>query len=411
MALLPLKEHPLWRESYPDKSLYPRLVEDLKVDVVIIGAGITGLSSAYMLKQAGMTVAVVEKNTVGSGTTGRTTGKVTSQHNLCYDDFLQRLGADTARVYAEANQAGLERVSEIITKEKIDCDWERDAHYVYTTDPAQIKKFKDEARVAAGLGLPASFETSTPLPFEVKAAVKFANQGKFNSQKYVLGLARAVHGDGSFVFEHSMPVRIHDGNPSRIRTLDGSVTAKAIIMATNPPAVPLMARGGYCIMEYPTESYIVAGQPDKEVSGMYISPDKDNYSILPIAVDGESWLLVGGAGGNLPGFSGNRKARYMRLANYAEKHFGIREVKYHWSDRDYIAYDNIPLVGKVYPWSKNLYVGTAFKKWGLTNGTVAGMILTDILTGKKNPWASTFDSTRTKPILSIPHAAVQYFKG
>jgi glycine/D-amino acid oxidase-like deaminating enzyme len=402
MPELPRSEKSLWREAYSG-PLYSPLTDELRVDVTIIGAGITGLTAAYLLKKTGLTVAVLDKDTVGGGTTGRTTGKVTSQHGLIYHELLEKIGKAAAQRYGQANEAALDMVDAIITAEKITCDWQRDDNFVFTADPKKIDSFKKEARAAAKLGLPASFETALPLPFATQGAVKFSNQGKFASQKYLLGLARAVHGNGSYVFEHSNATGIRDGHPCRVSTSRGIVLSKHIIVATNVPTSPLMARGGYCVLEYPTESYIVSGLFDKDLRGMYISPDSHHYSILPIETNGEKRLLIGG-GGHLSGLRGNKSRRFGRLADYAEQYFGVTTLTHRWSDRDYIAYDKIPLIGKLYPWSKNLYVGTAFKKWGLTGGTLAGMILRDLIAGNTNKWAPVFTPQRLRPIASIPKA-------
>ena len=214
-----------------------------------------------------------------------------------------------------------------------------------------------------------------------------------NSQKYVLGLAQAVHGNGSYVFENSNVIGIREGNPGRIKTRKAKVVAKNIIIASSVPTLPLMARGGYAIHEYPSESYIVAGELDRDIKGMYISPDKEHYSILPVSVNGQGKLLIGGES-HFWGLRSNRQARFVRLAQYAEEHFGVHTITNRWSDRDYLAYDGIPLVGTLYPWSKRMYVGTAFKKWGLTNGTVAGMILCDLVRGTENKWAPIFNPHR-----------------
>lgn len=409
MLKLPQYDTSYWRQEYTASS-YPQLKENIEVDVTVIGAGITGLTSAYLLKQAGLTVAVLEKATVGAGTTGRTTGKVTSQHNLVYYDLQKRLGKKVAQTYGQANQAALELVASIIAKQKISCDWQKQDNYVYTTDPQQVETFKQEAQIATSLGLPATYETKTPLPFDVQAAVKFWDQGKLHSQKYLLGLARDVHGNGSYVFEHSLVVGIRDGNPGRVKTKRAHVISKDIIVATNVPTLPLIARGAYCLLEYPKESYIVAGHLEKELSGMYISPDKGQYSILPVVNATERLLLVGGEG-HISGLRGSIAERYQKLANYAEKHFGLTSIDYKWSDRDYLSYDGLPLVGKLYPWSHHLYVASAFNKWGLSNGTVAAMILRDHICGQKNLWATTFDSTRTSPITSIPRVVAKYLSG
>lgn len=402
MLDLPNKEISFWKHDSLD-AVYPRLGYDIVADVVIVGAGITGLTAAYLLKQSGLTVVVLEKSTVGGGTTGRTTGKVTSQHNLVYYNMHRHFGERAARIYGQANQAAIERINAIIAQEDIACDWQRDDSYVYTRDPGKVEEYKTEAKIAAYLGLPATFETKTPLPFTVAGAVKFANQAKLHSIKYLYGLARAVSGQGSHVLEHSQVVGIRDGTPAIVRTRKAKITAGAIIVATNVPTFPLMARGGYCAFEYPRESYIVAGRVGGEQPGMYISSDKDNYSILPIVVDNERWMLVGGEG-HISGLRNNKQFRYQRLARYAEERLGVAAIEYKWSDRDYLSYDSIPLVGKAYPWSRHLYVATGFMKWGLTNGTVAAMILSDLIHGRQNPWADVFATNRISPIAAIPRA-------
>src|SRR5437763_6552663 len=159
-AKLPDHEESYWVSSAVDPP-YPVLKEDITVDVAIIGAGIAGLSAAYFLKQAGLKVAILERNAVGEGVTGYTTGKVTSQHNLCYAKLQKNFGRETARLYGEANQAAIEQMEKIITKENIACDWQRDTNYVFTEKTEEVTKLKNEAATAKKLGLPASFETTT----------------------------------------------------------------------------------------------------------------------------------------------------------------------------------------------------------------------------------------------------------
>lgn len=406
---MPPSEKSLWREAY-QTSLYPQLGGELEVDVIIVGAGITGLTAGYLLKKSGLAVAVIDKDTVGGGTTGRTTGKVTSQHSLIYRDFTKRLGRGAARIYGEINQAAVEQVAAIVKAEKIDCGWDREDNYVYTTDPERVKELQDEAKAAAELGLPASFETTTSLPFEVLGAVKFSNQGSIHSQHYLLGLAAAVNGEGSYVFEKSKVIGIRDGQTVRVRTKTGTVKATNAIVSTNVPTLPLLARGGYCFLEYPTESYIVAGRIGKKMKGMYISPDDENYSILPFEHSGEQYLLVGGES-HISGLRGNKRYRYDRLAQYAEEHFGMSNVDFRWSDRDYQSYDGLPLVGKAYPWSQHLYVASAFRKWGLSNGTAAAKVLHDRIIGVENRAAGALDPNRLSPIASIPRVATKYITG
>lgn len=387
-----------WMDSSSDEG-YPKLKDDIEADVAIIGGGIAGLSSAYLLKQTGLKVVVLERNTIGSGTTGYTTGKVTSQHGLVYAGLKKRFGAKVARTYGEANQAGLAKIKEIIAKEKIESDWRDEHNYVFTEDAARIAEIKHEAKVAESLGLPASFEEETPLPFPVKGAVRFADQGTFHSRKYLLGLAKAIDGDGSYIFEHTEAEDFHDSRPAIVNTGEGSVRAKHIIVATMVPR-PIGAHTAYGLVEYPLTSYIVATHTDMDFRGMYISTDAPRFSILPVISGDDRLLLVGGLG-HLPG-TAKANPRYERLFDYAKNRFDATPTKYRWAAWDYLSYDDIPLIGKLYPWSKNVYVASGFMKWGLTTGTVAGMILRDLITDTSNSWASTFDSTRLSTIASMP---------
>lgn len=389
-----------WIDS-TDAEHYPQLRDEIDVDVVIVGAGIAGLTAAYLLKKAGCSVAVLEKDEVGSGVSGYTTGKITSQHNLIYAKLADRLGLESAAIYGQANEAAITQIQQIIENEKIDCDWRREDNYVYTTDPSKIGQLHDEVTVAQACGLPATFEITSDLPFPIEGAVRFADQATFHTHKYLAGLARAVDGEGSFVFEHSKVVSINSGQPPRVSTRTGKVFASDVLVMTNVPTHPLIARVSYASVEYPQQSYIVAGRMPQDIHGMYISPDSEQYSILPVYSGDDRLLLIGGEG-HVLGSRWNANERYQRLANYARDKFNITDIDYRWSHRDYLGYDDMPLVGSLYPWSRHMFTGTGFMKWGLTNGTVAAMILADTITGADNPWASTFDTRRLSSVMSIP---------
>lgn len=387
------------------RPTYPKLDKDIEVDTVVVGGGIAGISAAYLLKQAGQKVAVLEKEAIGSGTTGHTTGKVTSQHNLVYAELKDRLGRAAAKAYADANQTAVEEIIKLIKKERLDSGWMPADNYVFTTSKDRIQQFKKEAKVAASLGLPASFETESPLPFKIAGAVRFAGQGHFSAQKYIEALAAKINGGGSYIFEQTKADSFQDGSPARVGAGGHEVAAKDIIIATNVPTLPLAARGLYCVMEYPQNSYLIAGKSKLKLDGMYISPDDDHFSILPL---GET-ILIGG-NNNIPG-TRRVRPRQQKLADYAERYFGFKKIDYRWHARDYIAYDGVPLIGKLYPWSRHLYVTTAFKKWGLSHSMVSAMILRDSILGQTNPWAKTYDSMRTSPIKNLPRVAAAYLTG
>jgi glycine/D-amino acid oxidase-like deaminating enzyme len=258
---------------------------------------------------------------------------------------------------------------------------------------------------ADSLGFPDKDLATLPLQQGCEGAVRFTNQATFHIVKYLQGLARAVHGEGCAVFEGTKASRVSDGNPCSFKVPGGRVTARRVILATNVPS-PIKDHAVYGMYEYPTRSYIVAGKTDKRGSGMYINTGSPTRSILFTKIEGENWLLVGGES-HFAGMSGPSKGRYEALRAYAKRHLGLEAVQFQWSTWDYTAYDGLPLVGKLYPFSQNIYTATGYRKWGMTNSCVAAMILTDELSGRDNSWARTFRTSRMSAITSLPRGIIE----
>lgn len=391
-----------WQQAAPVS--FPALKGEVEVDVVIVGGGIAGMAAAYAIKKAGMTVAVVEKNTIASGTTAGTTGKVTAQHGLIYADLEKRFGQQATRIYARVFIDVLEAMESTIRSLKIDCDWERADNYVYTTQKDTIKQMKEEVSAAARAGLPASFVTDIELPFHVRGAVKFSDQAKFNAVKFTRSLAKHVAGNGSVVFENSEVNTFEDGDTCKISTESGTIFAKYIVIASKIPPWPLTARASYAGIVYPETSYLVSCKVDKQLSGMYISTDSDHYSLL--SANGQ--LLIGGEN-HIPGL-GRPDVRYAKLEAYGKKYFDADEPEHRWKAMDYCAYDKLPVVGKLYPWSKNMYVITGFKKWGLSTSWVTAAIVRDLILGENTLEAQLFRPWRSSAPLSAPRALFSLIK-
>lgn len=383
----------LWLASTGETG-YPALDHDIETDVAVIGAGVAGLTAALALKRAGHTVAVVEAARVGTGVTGHTTGKVTSLHRLVYTELARNHGTDTARIYGQANQGALEHIQRVVSAEGIDCDFRLVSNYTYAETDEALELVRAEADLAADLGLPSTFTTDVRLPFPVKGAVRFDGQAQFHAVKYLQGLARAVHGEGSFVFEQTRALQVNDGTPGVVDTEGGTVRARDIIVATN---VPFGDQGAFDARCQPHRSYIVAGLVDTPPLGAtFISVDEPMRSILTVSLDGRSYVLTGGEG-HPASEPGDTAGRYARLASFARDRLGVSEVTHRWSTQDNLPADGLPYVGLMSVDAKHLYVVTGLRKWGLTNGTAAALILTDLISGRENPWAEVFNSNRTTP--------------
>jgi glycine/D-amino acid oxidase-like deaminating enzyme len=238
-----------------------------------------------------------------------------------------------------------------------------------------------------------------PLPYPVLGAVRFSDQAQLHATNYLGGLARSVAREDSHVFEQTRAAKVEDGSPCRIDTEDGSVIADAVLIATN---FPMLDRGLFFARCHPHRSYLVALRLDGELpEGTFISADEPLRSVLPYRHGDESFLLVGGEG-HRASDSVDAGERYLKLENWARERFPVSHLEYRWSTQDAVPVDGVPYVGKMSPFSKNLYVATGFRKWGLTNGTVAAMILCDQILDRPNPWARTFSSNRFRPIAAAP---------
>jgi glycine/D-amino acid oxidase-like deaminating enzyme/nitrite reductase/ring-hydroxylating ferredoxin subunit len=380
-----------WIETTPETD-YPALSDALSVDVAVVGAGITGVTAAVLLKRAGKTVALLDSRRIVHGATGYTTAKVTSGHGASYSKIRKAFGEDGAGTYAEANEAALDRIARFVDEDGIDCDFERRANYVYAESDEEVSKLRQEAEVERKAGLAVSLVDETPLPFRVAAALRLENQAQFHPRKYLLALAATIPGDGSHVFEHSRVQDVKHGDPCEVATERGTLRARDVVLATH---LPILDRGLFFTKAYPHRSYAVAapiGQaPDPE--GMYINSGTPTRSIRTLR-DGDRVFIQVGGNGHKTGDEDDTPARYDQLEQFLREHWpGAGQPRYLWSTQDYMAHDYVPYVGRL-GGSEHLHVATGYSKWGMTNGTAAAMIVSDAILGRRNSWAQLFDSKR-----------------
>ena len=394
---------PLWLEAA--ETQYSRLTDALEVDVAVIGAGITGVTAAYLLKQAGKSVALIEASAIGFGATGYTTAKLTVGHSLIYHDLIESFGDEAARGYARSNQEAIERIEALVHEHSIDCDLEQASNYVYTERPDSVSDLEREAAAARRAGVDAELTTETDLPYPVRAAIRVADQAQFHPWKYLAGLARVVDGDGSHVLESSRATDVSGGTTCEVETTSGVVRAANVVVATQ---MPFLDRGLYFTRAHPLKSYAIAARVDDDDAprGMYISVDQPTRSIRSTpAHEGGRMLIVGGEG-HKPGDDPDTNARYAKLEAFMQERFGVSAAEYHWSTHDYMPVDKLPYIGRLRRGVDNIYVATGFAKWGLTKGTLAAEIICDAILGRVNEWAELYDSTR----LDARHSAARFVK-
>ena len=381
----------LWLETAARPPRGP-LDEDIEVDVAVVGAGIVGLTTALLLKRSGARVAVLEGRRVAAGATGYNTAKLSSLHGITYQQLEASHGDGLARLYGEANEAGIRRIEEITGELGIDCDLRRKPNLTYAEDASDRETIEREVDAAQRLGLPASLVETCDLPFPIEAAVRFEEQAEFHPVKYVSALADAVAGDHGGVFEESMVVSVEGGSPCRVETDSGAiVTAGRVVVATH---LPFMDRGLYFARCHPERSYVVAAPVEEAPAEMYLSTESPAHSIRAHLLDGQRWLLV--AGESHKTGQGDEAERYRRLLAYARERFGIDEAELHWATQDQMPVDGVPYVGRVDPVTANVYIATGFRKWGLAMGTAAAITLAGTLEGHVSAWKDLFESNRVR---------------
>jgi glycine/D-amino acid oxidase-like deaminating enzyme/nitrite reductase/ring-hydroxylating ferredoxin subunit len=391
------KSESFWVATLAEGALeHPPLGADTAVDVAIVGGGIVGLTAAALLQRAGKRTAVIEARRIGQQVTGRSTAKITSQHGLIYQQLEKSFDENTARAYGAANQAGLERIVRFVEELGIDCALERKSAYVYSRTGEQLSDVEKEAELARSLGLPASLVRETSLPFPVAGAVRFDDQAQFNPCRYALGLARAILDGGGQIFEGTRALSIEHGEPCRVTTGRGIVTARDVIEATH---LPLGKEGMFFAKAYPYAHPMVAARidPVRAPDGMFISAAEPTHSIRTAKREDEIWLVAVG-NSYKPGHPDDEMEAFEDLTAFLRDEFGVGSIDYRWTNEDYESMDGLPFIGRATSSAAHLFVATGFNAWGISNGTVAGMILSDLIAGRSNPWAEIFDATRVKPL-------------
>lgn len=353
------------------------LVGDLRCDVVIVGAGITGLTAALGLLERGRSVIVLEALQVGGGTTGLSTGKVTSQHGVRYRDMIRRHGLGVARRYARRAQAAVRTVGALVEEHEISCDLREVASFLHTDRRTHVDEVRAEGEAAASLGLPAAIVDEAPVPYPVHVAVRFTEQLEIDPARYVDGLAHAVVARGGVIHEHTRVTALrHRGGGVEARTAQGRVRAGHAIVATLSPTVDPVATFA---RTSPERAYGIATRTEVEAAAdhAYVVGPSTRSTRRIIDEDGTPLLVVVGSS-HRTGAAVDPAHHLDALIDHARRHWGADEVRYHWSAQDHISHDGLPLVGGLTRRSRVL-VATGAAKWGLTLGTAAAIDLTEAI--------------------------------
>ncbi len=362
----------VWKNTEKTPS-FPKLEGDAKTDILIVGGGITGILTAFMLEKSGVDYLLIEKNEICGGITGNTTAKITSQHGLIYGKLLRTYGENYARLYWQANEEAIEKYRSLCRG--IPCDFEKKSNYIYSA--GNEKSISDEINALKNLGIPASHTSKNPLPFPIDGAVEFENQAQFNPLKFISAIAANLN-----IREHTC-AREFRGNT--VMTDCGVIVAKKIIVATHFPIIN--KHGAFFLKMHQNRSYVIALENAQNVDGMYLDEAEGGFSFRNYG----DLLLLGGGSHR----TGKPSDGWKPLEDFARKYYPDSNIKYRWAAQDCMTLDGSAYIGSYAKDSQGLYVATGFNKWGMTQSMVAAQILCDMVTKKKNRYEEIYYPSRS----------------
>lgn len=372
-----------------------RTLDELKtseVDVVVVGAGITGLSTAYHLLATGRSVIVLDKGEVGSGETGRSTAHISNALDDHYSVLERIHGAAGARLAAASHRAAIESIAAIVEREQIACDFARVDGYLFAAHAREHELLERELLAARRAGIEAELLNGAPLPFATGAAVRFPNQAQFQPLAYARGLAEAIRRRGGQIITGVRVLKVDEGTPVCVHCEGGStVRGRALVIATNTPIIDLFAMH---TKQAAYRSYAIGVSVAKgSVERALYWDTEQPYHYVRLAGD-DDLLIVGGEDHKV-GQSKHPELSWDRLEQWTRARFPqAGETRYRWSGQVWEPVDHLAFIGRNPGRADNVFIATGDSGNGITHGALAGILLTDSIAGRDNPWAKLYDPSR-----------------
>ncbi|WP_414579358.1 FAD-dependent oxidoreductase [Anabaena sp. CCY 9402-a] len=377
----------------------PALVENTHADVCIVGAGIAGMSTAYMLSGAGKSVVVLDDGPVGGGQTERTTAHLSNVLSYRYYELEQMHGEERAKLIAESHTTAINTIEAIATQENIDCDFVRLDGYLFLPDLQSLDEMERELAAAHRAGLSnVELVKQAPLEgFDTGVCLRFPQQGQFDPLKYLTGLVAVIERRGGRIYSNTHVEKIEGGATARVETSNGQVvTADAVVVATNSPI------SNVATMHFKQAAYITfvigAKVPRGSVNQALYWDTLDPYHYVRLQnLDEQHDVLIVGGEDHKTGQANDADARYANLQKWTQKRFPTAaEILFRWSGQVMNADDGIAYIGKNPFDADNIYITTGDSGLGMTHGTIAGILLSDMILGIKNTWTEVYDPSRAR---------------
>jgi glycine/D-amino acid oxidase-like deaminating enzyme/nitrite reductase/ring-hydroxylating ferredoxin subunit len=388
---------PYWSDS-ASMPRFPKLERDERVDVVVVGGGISGLTAAYLLTAAGKSVALIERERCAAVDTGHTSAHLTMVTDQSMTNLAKTFGRDHAQAVWDAGLAAMGQIDAIARDERIECDfaWVRGyQHAPIGARPAgERKMFEDEANLASELGFDA--EVVDEVPFVGGPGVMFPDQARFHPRKYLAGVARTITDRGGMIFEHSPATEFND-RPVSVKANGHTLTCQAIVLATHTPLVGNAGMAGATLFQTKLAlytSYVVAARVPKErIPDALFWDTGDPYHYLRLEPRRDDDLVIFGGEDHKTGQANDTNACFDRLERTLASVIGSADVTHRWSGQVIETPDGLPYIGET---AARQFAGTGYSGNGMTFGTLTAMMAADRVAGRTNPWSDLFDPGRKK---------------
>ena len=378
---------------------HPPLTEDKAVDVCVVGAGIAGLTTAYLLARQGKSVIVLDHGDIGSGETGRTTAHLSNVIDDRYTEMERLHGERGARLAAESHSAAIDAIEAIVADEGIACDLERLDGYLFIPpeeEPAFLIREKQAAERAGLTGIEL-VERAPIHGFDTGPCLRFPDQAQFHPLKYLHGLAQAIQRQGGQIYGGTHAVEVQDSEPAKVKTEAGhTVVATDVVVATNSPIHDRVITHA---KQAPYRTYVIGVRvPAGSVPHALYWDTLDPYHYVRVQRlpdDKQSELLIVGGEDHKPGQADEPAERWDRLEAWTRERFSMaQDVVYRWSGQVMETVDGLAFIGRTPPDGAHTYLATGDSGMGMTHGTIAGLILSDLILRGMHPWATLYDPMR-----------------
>lgn len=385
----------IWKAK-AEKSNFPTLREATETDIAIVGGGITGITTAYLLARSGKKVVLLESKQLADSTTGNSTGNLYAMVDKRLHHVQSKWDKETAGIVATSRNAAINLVEKLIQEHNIDCGFKRVPWYLFSETNSKDETIEKERSAAADYGLKAQALGELPIPIPVSSALRVENQAQFNPAAFVRGLAEKIDKQNCRIYENTPVEEIEKGDRVKLKIPHGTVTSNKVIMATHTPK----GVHGLQTMVAPYREYAIAARlrsgnvPD----GIFWDTDAEHHHSFRSYKNGsDNYVLVVG-GHHKVGQETEHQKHYRRLEDSAKKYFDVEEVEYRWSAQHYKPSDGLPYIGESL--DDNVLLATGFSTDGLTYGVLSAMIFDDLLNDRENPWAETYKVKRFEPVKS-----------